>query len=242
MIRNAGYFMMGNSQLWKDCVAYFKLDETSGTTVIDSVSGNNGTNNGATVNVAGKINRAYSFTVNDYVNIDAVLTPLSSATQGTWTAWVKPVDATPSSGKQLITFGNAATNTYLTLFIRGTTGTLRALAVDGSAPKYDVATDDSLFSDNTWAHIALVQNGVSPVLYVNGVAVSQTVSGLDQAYWINSFSVLDTARLACLDYNGGGNQFFHDGEIDEVGFWIRALSATEIAYIYNSGNGKTYPS
>jgi hypothetical protein len=32
-----------------------------------------------------------------------------------------------------------------------------------------------------------------------------------------------------------------DGAIDEAGLWDRVLTTTEISYLYNSGNGRTFP-
>jgi hypothetical protein len=53
--------------LTDNLVAYYKLDETSGSTAVDVIAANNGTITGATVNQAGKIGTAYSFDGGDHV-------------------------------------------------------------------------------------------------------------------------------------------------------------------------------
>jgi len=52
-------FSLGTAHalLTDDLVSYYKLDETSGTTAVDSFGSNDGTVNGATVNQTGKIGK-----------------------------------------------------------------------------------------------------------------------------------------------------------------------------------------
>ncbi len=51
-------------------VSYWRLDEAAGTTVVDSISGLNGTRTGATISTSGKINNALSFDASgDYVAV-----------------------------------------------------------------------------------------------------------------------------------------------------------------------------
>ena len=53
---------------------------------------------GTIINKTGCIYRnCYTFDgVNDRINIDTAVGDLATTTKGTWSAWVKPVDATPS--------------------------------------------------------------------------------------------------------------------------------------------------
>jgi hypothetical protein len=79
-------------------VSYYKLDETSGTTVEDAYGSNDGTNDGATVNVAGKINTAYDFDGdNDYVdtNVEPVIS--SGGDDFSVSMWFKTTDNTANA-------------------------------------------------------------------------------------------------------------------------------------------------
>src|SRR4030042_517061 len=71
-------------------IGYWELDETSGTTAIDSSSNNNGTLTNGPAWVSGKINNALSF---DGVD-DFILVPDSNVLEGmsglTISAWIKP--------------------------------------------------------------------------------------------------------------------------------------------------------
>ena len=220
-------------------IAYYKLETTS---ILDSVNGYNGVNKGGTV-VAGKIDNGIGFDgLVDYVNLDALVTPLASTTQGTWSMWVKPVVAITGSTYHLITFGDTSANEYFRLAVF-TTGSLGALARDASGFKWAINTDSPPLSDGVWTHVAMVQDGVSPVLYVDGVAVAQTFSVTTDKTWFfnDSFGDIDNGRLGCLNRSNLGNYLFFDGTIDEVGIWTRALSATEITALYNDGAGRQIP-
>src|SRR3990167_8165888 len=132
--------------------------------------------------------------VNEAINIDSTRTSLASTTKGTWSAWVRVVDATPAGTQVFISFGDTDVNSLIDLNIQ-TTGVLLAVCSLAGSTKWQLDTDAAAFSDNTWTHIALVQDGVSPVLYVNGIAVAQAfITTLDKTVWFNNIAGLDNGR------------------------------------------------
>ena len=186
----------------------------------------------------------YSFVfdgVNEYINIDNVLiNSLATTTKGTWSAWVRPVDGTPAATEVFFGFGDTiGTSSVITIYSRITTGLLEAFIRQNTTVKWVLQTNAGAFSDNTWTHIALVQDGVSPVLYINGVAVAQTfTNSTDKTWWFNNDANLDNGRIACNNLGGAGNATFFNGLMDEVGFFNTNLSAAQILEIYNSGKPK----
>src|SRR3990167_6950080 len=111
--------------------------------------------------------------VNERININGVGTTLATTTKGTWSCWVKPVDATPAANDMLISFG-AGDTTDLLRIVLTTTGVFSGAVTNNNVTQWALNTNSAVFSDNTWTHVAVVQDGVSPVLYINGVAVAQT--------------------------------------------------------------------
>ena len=173
-----------------------------------------------------------AFATDDALDIDGIITPLAATTVGTWAAWVKPTDATPAGTDAIIGFGEANADTYLLLNIEITSGALKMQATNGSTNQWRMQTDANPFSDGVWCHVALVQDGVSPVLYVNGVAVSQTFDvTTDKTFWFSQMSGIDTARIGALNYNSGVNSLFFNGSIDEVAVWDRVVTPTELLAI-----------
>ena len=81
----------------------------------------------------------------------------------------------------------------------------------------------------SWLHVAGVFSQSSCVCYVNGVA-STTTGGLHYAGTGNIATCSDN-----IDIGRMGGTSYMDGNIDEVGIWTSALSASDITDIYNSG-------
>ena len=93
-------------------------------------------------------------------------------------------------------------------------------------------TGATALSTNTWYHgLLTVTPAAGPnntaTVYINGVQDSQITSGL-VAFTYSSTNVAQS-------YYGGSERFL--GHIDELSLFNSVLSATNIATIYNGGNG-----
>jgi len=172
--------------------------------------------------------------VDEYINIDSVKTALASTTKGTWSCWVKPVDATPAEFEIFISFGASGTDTLVELFLN-TDGTLGCFCQIPGGVRWHKDTTNPVLSDNTWTHIALVQDGTEPVLYGDGVAVAQAfIVSTDKTAWFNDLT-LDTGRVADVNWASAGETNHFNGNIDRVRFWNIALSSAQILDDYNGG-------
>lgn len=88
-------------------------------------------------------------------------------------------------------------------------------------------------STATWTHVVATMSGTTATLYINGTAQpTGTFTGTRN-------SLTNNCNI------GGGisdtSERIIQGYIDEVGFWSRALSSSEVTQLYNSGNGLSYP-
>jgi len=228
-----------SSSLWDNLSSYWPFD-------IDtrdlSGNGNDGIINGVTFNESGQLAGAYSFDgVDDFINIDTALTnSLATTTMGTWAVWVKPVDATPGAIKIIISFSDTDADTFIHLRIK-TNGELKAKVTNTGTAKWQVDTDSTVFSDNTWTHVAVVQNGTSPVVYVDGIAVAQSFSSSpDKTFWFNDSTGLDNGRIGNRNVNSGGESNHWDGIIDEVRIYNNTFSASEILELYDRQKNKYF--
>ncbi|SVE50051.1 uncharacterized protein METZ01_LOCUS502905, partial [marine metagenome] len=88
-------------------------------------------------------------------------------------------------------------------------------------------------SDNQWYHIAVSRQGGTIKIFINGVEdgnVSNQTSAIgDQTYPL---------KFGIGNHSDGNGEYFN-GNIDEVAIWNDALSAMEVATLYNSGNPLT---
>ncbi len=184
----------------------------------------------------GTFNGTTSFT-----EIDPILSSLGQTTAGSFVCRVKPDDATPTGNRSIIAFGDTNGNEYLIFYIEGTTGKLTAEAVSGGY-EWQIKTNAIAFSDNVWTDVALVQDGTAPVLYVDGVAVAQTITvSSDNTVWFADLNNLDNARIGCLSFNNNGNILFLDGDIDIVEIDKRALTADQAKNLYDKDTYRALP-
>jgi len=218
---------------------YLDMDDWNGTYVLDRTTNNNdGLIFGANRSY-GRLGWGMVFDgTDDFINIDTALTnSLATTTVGTWTAWIRLVDTTPAAFERIIAFSDASANAVLDMFV-STSGVFRVVVRNAVELKWDLDTDSPAFSDDTWTYIALVQDGVSPVMYIDGVAVAQAfTTSTDKTWWFSDDSNLDNGRIGNFNKNGAGETNHFNGAIDEVQIWDVALSPDEIAKRYSQGRG-----
>lgn len=171
---------------------------------------------------------------NEYFNIDDALTPIASDQYGTWLGVIKPIDATPAGTEILISFSDTSANENLQLYITSD-GKLNIFYRIAGVSKFLISTDAAAFTDNTWASFAIVQDRVLPVLYVDGVAPAQsTIISGNTTVWISPGTGLDNGRIGCRQYNGGANEMFFNGYINQIALLNDDLSAAQVLDWHNS--------
>lgn len=217
-----------NTETTDGLIGWWKLNQNA-----DSTSGSNhGAINGATSTTGQNGQGANAFLFNGsnaYISVptDSMSKPTDSFTV---TAWFK-ADAIYTTGDRSIvsTTQNGGWAIYLSSAC--SSGMLRFQAyVNGAyAP---VCTPAGSITAGTWYFAAGVYDGSSVKLYLrNSSAVSVATSG--SMNWSSTSTPLcigsEPGNTACTD----GNYF--DGSIDDVRFYGRALSASEVLQLYNGG-------
>jgi hypothetical protein len=218
-IRNGSLFN-NNSTLWNGLLAYYTGDGTAN----DALGNYNGTLvNGATYGT-GKINNGFLLDgINDYVALpNGCFNPSGSFTISAWFN----ISSLPTL-KMIFNVGGFLNNS-ICVYIR--TGATTFLLADGAG--YQLL-DAPFPSFNTWSHVVCVKDTVSNkyLIYYNGSLARQATITTNQSLPSQGTSIGSNRT----------NSFFTGG-IDEVGLWDgKALTATEVTELYNSGNGKQYP-
>lgn len=99
-----------------------------------------------------------------------------------------------------------------------------------------VTLSTSTMAANTWYHLAFTWDGSFIIGYVNGSAVGSPTAQTKNATSTGLNFILGRA------FNGTDYvNFGLAGKMDEVGVWNRAITALEVATLYNSGAGTYYP-
>jgi len=208
-----------------DLVSYYKLDETSGT-VIDSHGINNGNNTGATTNQTGKINTSYSFDGSgDMINFGDIFnfgtSPFSIQ------IWFKT--SSTGSYKELIGKSNSTgTNEWE---FRITNGNILQFLIFSSGA-VDNLLGTSTVTDGNWHHAVITRpaSGGNITMYLDGIVEATATN--------NNRNHNNTQNMQIGETSNG--LFDFTGNIDEVGFWNRTISADEVFQLNNGGDGLAY--
>ena len=234
-----------------DCVAYYKVDETSGTRIDSSpnhfdmpeIADSPPTPATSAVgSIAGKIGNAVQIFDNptsvQCLGSDAISIPVINKL--TTVCWVKFNSLT---GGNAIPSNNQSFDA-LNLFTPGFIDVLRCVVAfaDVNNKLYlcsylaSTPTPGSELSPNTWyfceAIFTLTNTTVAVDLYVN-----------NSLYW--SLAPQASTQLQSTPYTiavAGSPNYLNTSDwiaVDETAIWTRQLSTAERDYLYNSGNGRT---
>lgn len=196
-------------------LAWYKLDDASGTTAADSAGSYNGTLSGATWTTGRKAGGLRFNGSTDYVSI-ANATAFQVTGALTITGWIKQTAAFPtgSTVSLILRKGDSNPNNWQLCVANGKV----ELLLDGNDGSG--IDGNTTLSINTWYHVAATWNGATARLYLNGV--------LDMVPAARAAPIAIDARPV---YLGGriGSTDVTNGSLDDVRFYNRCLTAAEIA-------------
>lgn len=227
-------FIVGGA-LTNNLTSYWNLDEPSDTRV-DQVSGNNLTDQNATGSIVGIRNQAALFVS---ANSNALYRVTNSSLQtgnidfsvAGWVYFNSLSNVPIVVGKR----GNAAGNYEWQIGYNSASAVLSfSVSSDGSVFNSVNATSFGAPNTSTWynfvgwhsntTHIGISVNlSATTALYTGGVRAGSA-----------------PIVFAATDTGSSANMLWLDGRVDEVGFWKKALTATDRANLYAGGSGNTY--
>ena len=215
---------------------------TTGTDTLGSNDGD-GSNQGDTTFVAaGDTNgvampsglglKSMHFDGNDSISINDVKDfPASSGSVGTISLWY--YNTGDQESKQLLSFGDANANQYLSFQTRSSGDDKIVMHnQDTSGNNWEIRNAGSL-STSAWHHAVASQNGTAVVCYVDGVELTSWDSQGDKSAWVESY--LDRVRIGCDNKNNAGDAGHITGNITEVAFWNVALTEAQVQSLYGNG-------
>lgn len=203
--------------------AYWKMDETTGSSISPSFGTATGAATGTTA-VTGqdsKINYARNFDgIDDYISFTTGVP--TGATGGSISFWVKPtawpgfMAAAGVAGSDFIMHANTSDAIY---------------GFFNDPVNYQFQTGASgVPTIGAWNHVVMIWGGSGSVLYINGTDRGGNSTG-GPGY---------SGANLLLGHKQDGGTFFN-GIIDEVGIWNKALTQAEITQLYAGGAGKSCP-
>jgi len=214
-------------------VGFWPLTDGSGSTTAKDITSNanDGTESGGVSWAATDIGTAASFDgFDDRFDVDDAGDFDFGTGDFSVSAWVY-YDTTPAGFTQIVTRGDTSLGTACWFGIYKTSSSHSFIFdVDDNISKVSTTSSVSATS-GAWFHVVGVRNsGGTNVIYINGVS---TGTASDNGNSISQTGVSNQElRIGCQRV-GGTYQEFHDGNIQNVRVYNRALSATEVATLYN---------
>lgn len=210
-------------------VAYWKLDEASGAR-IDSVGGNNLTDNGSTGATTGKIGNAALFDPALSQNLSIADNPALSIGVGVSLSIDFWLYHTGTGNRTIISKGFGPSGGGYLIYLLSTDRILWQIYEGGG--QYGVQS--AVLAASTWYHVVVTYDATTGMMriHVNDGAPVEQPSGPTSI-------PDDTGTFRMGAFTVGGDYF--DGRLDEAGFRKRVLVASEITALYNDDDGTTYP-
>jgi len=211
-------------------VAYWPLNETSGSIAYDAVGSVDGTlhNMDSSDWVSGYIGGALDFDgSNDYVSMarsSVIETGNASTHQLSASAWIKhDLTSPPTIFTAIVGTGDGGW--FIGSFPNENKLYFACWLENGGSGETAVITDNTPVFNGQWHHVAAVYDGSKAHLYVDGNhAEVSTIGG----------TVRNMSNLAVLlAENGGATGRYWDGRIDDVKIYDYALSSEEVYHMIN---------
>jgi len=210
-------------------VSYYKFDGDA----TDSAGSNDGTVTGATNGSSyGKINEGYNFDgSNDYINSNYNPTSRAAFSISFWAKTSSTTDFT------LLLFNYKVSGGVRghALYHRGSYIQSSLYISGNNAGDINQVLSTTGWNDGDWHHYVITYDGTTQNIYIDGSDEKASTTYTQTGALPQGISYYIGCR------NKGTPDRFLPGDIDEVGFWNRAISSSEVTELYNSGAGNQYP-
>jgi hypothetical protein len=217
-------------------VAWYRLDEASGTRADSSGNGYTLTDNNTVGSATGNMSAlAADFVAASSESLSGthagLIAPFTIAAAWSWVLWIYPETPIESALANPISTYNGTKgvmcrrrgqtsfgSSTIAWDIANDAGTLKRIEGTANTPK------------DSWSMIALVYNGSGSAFSRTNASTSGNTTGIS-----GTLTPHTTFRLGTRAVSPGGDQW--DGRIGHVGLWSRALTSGELDQLYNSGAG-----
>ncbi len=201
----------------------YLFEESSGSTVIDSQSDNDGTLEGNVSRTAGLNGGGLEFDGSSYVNLGQVFS--DNVDEGlTLSAWIKP-GAESGNFEGLIMHGGDNIDSYALYIIPDTKEI--GFKTSGTTNAWMTSVNSSLW-DGNWHHIAVSYDGSEKVIYLDSVVVGN----------VSASGIIESGEGYNLLLGAGRDETpprgFYQGLMDEVQIYNYALTRSEIGDLYRT--------
>lgn len=221
-------------------VAYWRLGEAQGDQADDEIAGHHGTYlNGVTLGESGAIFRDADTAVRLDGNNGRIMVPhhatlnIGGANAATWLLWARKTNPNSNSARWLLGKGRPSPGELRYLIeLQGNTKRIHLVTNDGNW--HDVSSD-VVAGFEGWRQIGVTWDGVDTVgFYHDGAAAGSTAF---EPGWFPDNSEALTLGAAYASTVQSHTLFHFGGDLDEIALFDTALSAEQMADLYDRAVG-----
>jgi len=223
--------------------AHWKLDESTGTTAVESEQGFDGSLSGSPTwsPTEGQVAGALAFNGTSGAvaacSLDDCSNALDDLAAMTVTAWIRPNSMGQNGTARIALKGASDSSTGWRIEFNGTNAIQFSIRGDTSDASFTTIDDAIQMTPTAWQHLAVTWDGVSTPagirIFIDGVESSYANTDQDGG----SMAISDAADPLVIGNSGpAGNRAF-DGLIDDVRIYSRVLSASEVQNLYRATCG-----
>ena len=189
--------------------------------------------------VQGKVGRALSFDgTNDYLQLNNKPANPFPASGFTYEFWINPSDTPAGRSRTIVSNHHAFGNWWNGISL--VSGKVELLLQNAAVGSFSWTTQSALAA-NAWSHVAVVYQhqgtqATDAIIYINGVPQAVNISGPSGSYasFVPGYNPSDNLGLAIGRLLEDIPGAYFKGLMDEVSFYNRSLSGSEIAAIYQA--------
>lgn len=210
----------------------YLFEESTGSTVIDSKSSNNGIIINNATRVSGITGQCLELSGSGYIDLGNVFGD-NVQNELTLSAWIKPTSST-DSWQGLITHEGANYNTF-TLYINPLYKKI-GFKTTGTSPIWNQWTEvgNTTLWDGSWHHISVTYNGSVKTIFLDGIAVKT----------VNSTGAIEPGQGYKLVIGAASKELpstsLYKGQLDEVRIFNYALTSDKIQSLMTTSNNSEY--
>ena len=210
------------STLTTGLLGYWKKEDAT-----EFYNGYTVTNNGAVTFVAGKVNNTANYVAGSSQYLSTTNTGLDTFTNFSMAFWLKVANVTT---QQVIMCKDALSKSVFFFQIMSAGNFRMQASANGTSYPTPVDVAHGL-TNNTWEHIVVTYAGAT-----GAFNYYENTTGMG-----GGNSATGPHNNTCPIEFGAVTQYseYFSGNLDEVGFWNKILSSTEISDLYNGGSGQT---
>jgi len=209
-----------------DLIGYWRFEEQSGTTAVDSSTcSNNGTINGPVYTTTGVNGRDLTFDgVDDYIEVPSSTTINGISNAITIMGWIKLTQlGVRNNILERWLYGTGINKRSYNLYVETNGKIVFGLSSDGTSTNAKWLTSSDSITVGVWTHIAVTSDGTTMKIYINGVLDANTLTAPSGIY-----ASTENVHIGNWEYSSGSWANPLKGQMDDIKLYRIALTFQQI--------------